>query len=281
MRLPIPDKIFEDDTLIASILADMGEDFLAHVGIPHEGITPHSGRYPYGSGENSFQRDFSWYAEVQKLRRQGLTDDEIRNNQNMTTTQFRARIANSGQTIKKYYIAKCRELDEKGLNHVQIAKQTGLPESTVRNYLNPNAEASIKKTDYIVDKLREGVEQYRYIDVGVGIENHLGTTRDKLNKSIARLEDEGYKVIPIKERQVGTGEETTMKVLCEKDVEWKEVMNHKEEIGYLTNISGKKDLDIGPVTPPNPGKLRPRGDRLHRRGWIRKGRCHWTSSWCR
>ena len=30
--------------------------FLMHYGTPHQGSTPHSGRWPYGSGENPFQR---------------------------------------------------------------------------------------------------------------------------------------------------------------------------------------------------------------------------------
>ena len=31
------------------------EEFIAHHGTPHEGYTPHSGRYKWGSGENAYQ----------------------------------------------------------------------------------------------------------------------------------------------------------------------------------------------------------------------------------
>ena len=41
-------------------------DYLAHVGTPHEGATPHSGRYAWGSGENPSQRPHTFLENVDK-----------------------------------------------------------------------------------------------------------------------------------------------------------------------------------------------------------------------
>ena len=52
------------------------EDVLEHIGTPHSGSTPHSGRYKWGSGQDPFQTNTNFYAEVQRLKKQGLGETE-------------------------------------------------------------------------------------------------------------------------------------------------------------------------------------------------------------
>ena len=54
------------------------EDELFHIGTPHDGVIPHSGRFPYGSGVNAFQHPKDFYTYVAGLRKDGLSDEEIR-----------------------------------------------------------------------------------------------------------------------------------------------------------------------------------------------------------
>ena len=50
----------------------MSTDELMHIGTPR-----HSGRYPWGSGENPYQSAGSFLGAVDELRKKGLTDAEI------------------------------------------------------------------------------------------------------------------------------------------------------------------------------------------------------------
>lgn len=50
----------------------MGLDYLEHYGTKR-----HSGRYPWGSGENPYQRNKNALARVNDYRKQGYSDAEI------------------------------------------------------------------------------------------------------------------------------------------------------------------------------------------------------------
>ena len=65
--------------------------------------------------------------------------------------------------------------------------------------------------------LQDNVDNFKFIDIGVGIENHR-VSRTKLNTAIAELQERGYKVYNIKVPQVGIpGQYTTIKVLGSPD----------------------------------------------------------------
>ena len=54
---------------------------LAHYGMPRR-----SGRYPWGSGENGYQRSIGWRGHIQSLKEQGFSDVEIAKAEGITTT---------------------------------------------------------------------------------------------------------------------------------------------------------------------------------------------------
>ena len=62
----------------------MIEKVLKHYGTPR-----HSGRYPWGSGKNP-QRNKNFISRANDLKKQGLTEKEIAEAMNMSTTQYRA-----------------------------------------------------------------------------------------------------------------------------------------------------------------------------------------------
>ena len=71
-------------------------DELTHYGTPR-----HSGRYPWGSGENPYQRNGNFVAHVTKLRKDGLSEVEIAKSMDMSTSQLRARMSIAKSEIRK------------------------------------------------------------------------------------------------------------------------------------------------------------------------------------
>ena len=59
--------------------------------IYHYGTPRHSGRYPWGSGENPYQRNQSFIGYIDKLHKKGLSETEIAESIGITTSQLRAR----------------------------------------------------------------------------------------------------------------------------------------------------------------------------------------------
>ena len=61
---------------------------LKHIGMPRR-----SGRYPWGSGEDPYQRAIGFRSHIQQLRDKGLSDVDIARGEGITTTQLRARLS--------------------------------------------------------------------------------------------------------------------------------------------------------------------------------------------
>ena len=107
------------------------EAFLEHYGTPR-----HSGRYPWGSGENPYQRYDDFLANVQKLKDRGMDQKEIAKSMNMTTSVLRARISYASDTLRRERASMAMKLKDKGYSNPAIAKRMGLPnESSVRSLL--------------------------------------------------------------------------------------------------------------------------------------------------
>ena len=61
-------------------------DTLAHIGMPRR-----SGRYPWGSGEDPYQRTGDFLSRVEELKKSGWTEtpENIKKDFGLTTTQYR------------------------------------------------------------------------------------------------------------------------------------------------------------------------------------------------
>jgi tetrahydromethanopterin S-methyltransferase subunit E len=59
----------------------VANDILAHYGVKRR-----SGRYPWGSGDNPFQRSGDFVSRVEELTRQGLSERERARALGMSTT---------------------------------------------------------------------------------------------------------------------------------------------------------------------------------------------------
>lgn len=225
----------------------MKDNFLQHYGTPR-----HSGRWPWGSGENPYQSETSGIlADVERLKKQGLTESEIAKTLNMSTKQLRAKksIAKSEQIAKES--ATALKLKDKGYSNVEIGKIMGLPEATVRNRLNPVLTERASKSENVASYLKDKVDEKKYLDIGVGVERQLNISKERLDTAVAMLEEQGYKKHYIKVEQASNpNQKTTVKVLTKDDVPWKEVYANRDKIisprGVYFEDDGKTMRNIQP-----------------------------------
>lgn len=215
----------------------------------HYGTPRHSGRYPWGSGKNKYQRTASFISTVSDLKKHGMSDAEIAKSMGMTSSQLRAR-----RTIyiaeKKYQDAHfAQKLKAKGYSNVAIGERMGIPESSVRNLLAPEKSMHANRSLATAAALEKELSAHKYLDVGVGVENYLGVSRTNLKASIDYLESKGYKVHYISETQLGTGKQTTVMVLASPGVSYKDIYANRHDIAIPTVKSydnGKTFLGIEP-----------------------------------
>jgi DNA-binding CsgD family transcriptional regulator len=208
------------------------KDYLAHYGILRK-----SGRYPWGSGGNQATRNKMFLDHVDDLRRKGMSEVEIARGFGITTTQLRAAKSIAKNEQKQADIAMAQRLKDRGYSNVAIGERMGINESSVRALLTPGQK---DKTDILVttsNMLKDQVDKKNYIDIGTGVEHHLGISQTKLNTAVARLQELGYTIHYIKFEQLGTGLHTTMKVLAKPGVKYSEVFHNRDKIQQITEFS--------------------------------------------
>lgn len=221
----------------------MSSDKLFHYGTPR-----HSGRYPWGSGENPYQRSRMFMSRVNELRAQGYTDKEIvdkfGNELGIESTgQLRAQRTIANGQIKSYEMAHIRQLKEKGYSNIKIAEMTGVSEATVRNYLKDDYKVKATKTQELADVLKSQVEDLTYLDVGKGVEVQLGVSREQLNAAVQLLQEEGYTKHYLSVEQVtNEGKKTSVQVLTKNDISWSEA---NENMALVRSPKGVYYEDFG------------------------------------
>lgn len=219
-------------------------DYLAHYGILRK-----SGRYPWGSGESQSTRNRSFLDHVEGLRREGLSETEIARGLGITTTQLRAAKSIAKNEEKQAQIGTAQRLKDKGYSNTAIGAKMGINESSVRALLEPGRKDKADILEATSNKLKEAVNEKSYVDVGTGVEHHLGISSTKLGTAVARLQEEGYKVHYVKVEQLGTGQQTTVKVLSKPDVPYSEVYKNRHNIQQVTGHSvdgGRSYLGLQP-----------------------------------
>ena len=132
--------------------------------LEHYGTPRHSGRYPWGSGKNP-QRSQDILTRAKELEKQGLSRVEIANAFGMSTTDYRAMYKIASENVKRDAMRRCQELKEKGYSVAAIQRSTGLPWSTVKNYLDPTKQTKIDATTNIANGLKEKLKTQPYLDI--------------------------------------------------------------------------------------------------------------------
>lgn len=225
----------------------------------HEGVARKSGRYPWGSGANPNQRNNrDFLARVDELKRKGLSETQIAEGMGMNSTQLRAARTIAKNKTKAEDIATAQKLSDKGLSNVAIGERMGRNESSVRALLNPAAKDKQDQLTTTANMLKDQLKEKRFLDIGVGTENYIGITESNLKTAVAMLQEEGYRVDTVKVKQLGTGKDTTVKVLSPPGTEYSELMQNKDKIRTVAQFSedgGRSFLGIQPPLKIDPDRV--------------------------
>ena len=244
---------------MSSVLEEMravleeGPDALMHYGTKY-----HSGRYPYGSGEDPYQHNGDFLSRVERLKKEGFreTADEVQKHFGMKLEEYRNEKYWAEFTRREQNVVKAKNMKEKGMGNSAIAKEFGVNESTVRSWLDPKSEvkmmAAKQTADFLKEQIKEkgmldvGKDAERFINVGEGAEKGMGISRTKLDQALYALEAEGYHVYPSRVAQPNNpGKYTTTLTLCPPGTPYKDVYNtgniHTiEDFKYQEGIDGFK-----------------------------------------
>lgn len=229
-------------------------DYLAHYGVIRR-----SGRYPWGSGGNvnkENQRNWTFLDNVEDLRSRGWKEKDIAKGLGVSISELRARQSNDKNARKSANIRQAQELFDKGWSKNAIANHMGAPESTVRQWLKPGAEAKATIAQTTAKMLRDQVDEKKFLDIGSGVENHIGVTSTALGNAVSILKGEGYTVHQVKVEQLGTGHETNMKILALPGTTWGDVQRNRGNIQQITNFSDDNGRNFYGLHPPI--KINPR-----------------------
>lgn len=226
-------------------MISIAEDILMHYGTPR-----HSGRYPWGSGDNPYQRSGDFLSRIEELKSQGLTETEIAKAMGMSTTQYRAQKSLAKDERRALDVARAKSLREDGLSLNEIAREMGFAnDSSVRSLLNERSEARMNQAKKTAEFLKEQIAEKGMIDVGTGVERELGISKEKLKEALAILEAEGYPVYGGRIQQAtNPGKHTTLQVVCPPGTEHKEIYDYdnihsvKDYISYDDGESFRKSF---------------------------------------
>lgn len=207
---------------IKSELLQRKQDILCHYGMPRR-----SGRYPWGSGKESYQHSGDFLSRIEGMKKEGFTykdptdgktytgDNAICKYFGMSSTEYRMQKELANIERRSLYIDKIHSLQDDGLGINEIARRIGKPESTVRSLLNAESDAKMRQVENTANFLRDQVDKYGMVDVGKGVEYGLNVSRTKMDTAIYKLTGEGYEYYANSVPQINNpGKNTTQQVLC-------------------------------------------------------------------
>jgi transcriptional regulator with XRE-family HTH domain len=216
-------------------MSDNNSDILEHYGTPR-----HSGRYPWGSGDNP-QRNKNFVTRANELKKQGLSQKEIAAAMNITNWKgqgdvatLRARIARASNNERKENMLKAWKLKEKGWSTSAIGREMGANESTIRGWLDPERKSRTEVLDVAEEALKNSVNKKKYIDVGPGTNIDLGITDQKLKTALIDLKDQGYHIYTPSQDQVGNpGKKTRYKILVGPGTTYQDTYQNMDKLSTI------------------------------------------------
>ena len=213
---------------------------------------------PWGSGETESTRNKGFLDYIDEMRSQGLSQVEIAKglgyftgDEGVSTTALRAAISIAKNEQLMSRIVQAEQLKAKGYSNVAIGERMGINESVVRSLLAPGKKERTEVLMATSNMLKESVDKNgEFIQIGSGVEQHLGITNTKLSSAVAVLQEQGYAVHTIQELQLGTGLKTNIKVLCPPGTSYRDVVMNKEKIQMTQKFSNDDGYTFLGIVPP-------------------------------
>ena len=207
-------------------MSHIADDILMHYGMPRR-----SGRYPYGSGEDPYQRgNRDFLGRLEELKKQGWkeTAANVKEEFGMTLNEFRTQRTVARNERDLYNMATAKALQKDGLGPTEIGRRMGVNESTVRGWLkDPSVEAKRSKARSTADFIKERLKEHDMIDVGKDVYRELGVPESQFNAALKLLQEEGYPIYGGRVPQPSNpAKQTTEKIICVPGTEHKEIYDH-------------------------------------------------------
>ena len=218
--------------------------------IAHYGVLRKSGRYPWGSGGPEHASNKGFLQMVDSMKKQGLSETEIAKGLDITTTQLRAAKSIAKNEEKQSEIGMAQRLKDKGYSNVAIAQRMDRNESYVRTLLAPGEKDKADVLSATANMLKEQVDTKGYIDVGAGVEYHVGVSTDKLRTAVAVLKEQGYEEHTVLIDQLGTGNKTRTRVLAPPGTQYRDIVANKDKIQSISGYSDDGGRSYTAIKPP-------------------------------
>lgn len=211
--------------------------------LEHYGTKRHSGRYPWGSGDNPYQHSGDFLSRVEELKKKGLSEKQILETINdslpdeykMGLTEFRTARQKAGHDRKALEYDQIRALKDDGLGWKEIGDKLGMSESSVRSKYNNAIGEKASQAEKIAATLKEEVDKKGMIDISEGANQVLGVSESKLDEAAYILEAEyGYQRYGVGIRQpTNVRQQTNITVLAKPEFDQKYAYQHQDQIDSL------------------------------------------------
>ena len=210
----------------------------------HYGIKRRSGRYPWGSGDNPYQRSGDWLSRIDELKKSGMNEKEICDAMMVDSVkELRLLIRIASNDRKMDRVATVRSMMDHGKNVSEIARELGVNESSVRSWLNEKSVARTEAPKKTAEILKAELEKKKMLDVGAQVEAELGVSRDTLDTAVRMLEAEGYQRYGVGVAQATNNKlRTTVEVLANPDYDQAYAYQH---IGEIESVADYHSTDGG------------------------------------
>jgi len=221
----------------------IAREILTHYGMPRR-----SGRYPYGSGDNPYQRSGDFLSRIEELKKEGKTDKDIYELMGLKSSEYRIQKALANDERRSLLVSQAKALKDKGYSLKEITRRMGYSsDSSVRSLLDERAEGRMNQARNTADILKKEIDKKGMIDVGIGVEKELNISSEMKKQALYLLEMEGYPVYGGRRSQItNPGKKTTLLIACPPGTEHKEIFNAenvhslKDYISYDGGYTYKK-----------------------------------------
>lgn len=243
--------------------------------LKHYGILRRSGRYPWGSGVDAFQRSKDFYQYTEGLKRDLLAagvsakevDKEIARLIGESTPDAAGySIANlrDTRTIAKEEIVTlqthmAKQLRERQWSIEKIAEHLDLPAPTVRLRLKNSEDQKKSTLRKTADAVRDEVDKHGIVDIGLGVSLNMGLSPERLRAAISVLRDEGYETYTVPVKNVGTKNNINQLVIVPPGTGFggaRKMTDKIHTMGKWTEDDGETFFGIKPPLSVNPKRLK-------------------------
>ena len=219
--------------------------------ILHYGQKRRSGRYEWGSGKDP-QRSQDILSKTDEMHAKGMSEKEIADELGLTISKLRSEKAWANEVRKNVIAEGVRSRRERGLTYDQIAEEMAISAASARNYDKRVASIETQQLATVSDILRDSVNEYGYLDVGIGVERQIGVSRTKLKAAVDKLKEEGYVEHEIYVKRLNDSSKyTTVKILT-KETDLEVVKANSDKIRPVQSWTDDGGITRQNMKPPQP-----------------------------